>query len=72
MQIVMGWTKSHLSQYLIEAEYYGEPEEEVDGYCDILEIFRNLEHPEHNDLVKEFGDDLVRGAKRVAEGKKPV
>jgi len=58
MQIAMGWTNSHLPQYIIEAEYYGGPEEEVEGYCDILEIFRTLEHPEHNDLVKEFGDDL--------------
>lgn len=58
MQIVTGWTNSHLPQYIIEAEYYVSPEEEVEGYCDILEIFRNLDHPEHNGLVKEFGDDL--------------
>jgi hypothetical protein len=31
IQIVMGWTNSHLPQYIIEAEYYAEPEEEVEG-----------------------------------------
>lgn len=123
LQIVMGWTNSHLHQFIIEAEYYGEPEEEdgysedlknekryrlnqlvqrkgfkftyeydfgdkwehtihvdailpiekgrqypvclagkracppediggVEGYGDILEIYRNLKHPEHDDLVE--------------------
>jgi hypothetical protein len=54
----MDWTSSHLHQFVIEAECCDKPEEEVDGYCDMLEIFGNLKHPEHNDLVEEFGDDL--------------
>jgi len=35
LQIVMGWTNSHLHQFIIDNEYYGEPEEE-DGYSEEL------------------------------------
>jgi hypothetical protein len=28
LQIVMGWTNSHLHQFIIDGESYGEPEEE--------------------------------------------
>jgi hypothetical protein len=35
LQIVMGWTNSHLHQFIIDDEYYGEPEEE-DGYSEDL------------------------------------
>jgi hypothetical protein len=35
LQIVMGWTNSHLHQFIIDGEYYGEPEEE-DGYSEEL------------------------------------
>ena len=140
LQIVMGWTNSHLHQFIIDDEYYGEPEEEdgysedlknekryrlnqfverkgfkfiyeydfgdswehtirveailpidpstrgakqpqsgrtqypvclegkracppediggVEGYDDLLKIFRDPKHPEHNDMLEEFGDDF--------------
>lgn len=35
LQIVMGWTNSHLHQFVIDDEFYGEPEEE-DGYSEDL------------------------------------
>ena len=35
LQIVMGWTNSHLHQFIIDDEYYGEPDEE-DGYSEEL------------------------------------
>lgn len=35
LQIVMGWTNSHLHQFIIDGNYYGEPEEE-DGYGEDL------------------------------------
>jgi hypothetical protein len=35
LQIVMGWTNSHLHQFIIDGEYYGEPDEE-DGYSEDL------------------------------------
>lgn len=35
LQIVMGWTNSHLHQFIIDDGYYGEPEEE-DGYSEDL------------------------------------
>jgi hypothetical protein len=129
LQIVMGWTNSHLHQFIIDDEYFGEPEEEdgysedlknekrhrlnqfverkgfkfiyeydfgdswehtihvevilpiekgkqypvclegkracpledvggMEGYNDILEILRNPKHPEHNDMMEEFDDEL--------------
>lgn len=140
LQIVMGWTNSHLHQFIIDNEYYGEPEEEdgysedlknekryrlnqfvrrkglkfiyeydfgdnwahtvhveailpihpstrgakqpqsgraqylvcldgkrasplediggVRGYDDFLKIFSNPKHPEHKDMMEEFGDDF--------------
>jgi len=129
LQIVMGWTNSHLHQFIIDDEYYGEPEEEdryseelknekryrlnqfvarkgykfiyeydfgdswehtvhieailpvqkgaqypvclegkracppediggVSGYGDLLEIFSNPKHPEHDDRLEEFGDEF--------------
>jgi hypothetical protein len=129
LQIVMGWTNSHLHQFIIDDEYYGEPEEAdgysedlqnekryrlnqfverkgfkftyeydfgdswehtvhveailpvekgkkypvclegkracplediggVEGYDDLLKIFSNPKHPEHNDMMEEFGDDF--------------
>jgi hypothetical protein len=120
LQIVMGWTNSHLHQFIIDDEYYGEdlknekryrlnqfverkgikfiyeydfgdgwehtvhveailpvekgkqypvclegkracPLEDiggVDGYDDLLKIFRDPKHPEHNDMLEEFGDDF--------------
>jgi hypothetical protein len=132
LQIVMGWTNSHLHQFIIDNEYFGEPEEEdgysedlmnekryrlnqfverkgfkfiyeydlgdswehtvhveailpvekgktypvclegkracplediggIEGYHDVLEIFRNPKHPEHNDMMEEFGDDFDPG-----------
>jgi len=129
LQIVMGWTNSHLHQFIIDDELYGEPEEEdgysedlknekryhlnqfvrrkgfkfiyeydfgdswehtihveailavekgkqypvclegkrtcppediggVTGYDDLLKIFTNPKHPEHNDMLEEFGEDF--------------
>lgn len=129
LQIVMGWTNSHLHQFVIDDEYYGEPEEEdgysedlknekryrlnqfverkgvkfiyeydfgdswehtvhieailpiekgaqypiclegkracplediggVTGYDDVLKIFSNPKHPEHEEMVEEFGEDF--------------
>lgn len=129
LQIVMGWTNSHLHQFIIDDEYYGEPEEEegysedlmnekryrlnqfvsgkgfkftyeydfgdgwdhtvhveailpirkgtqypiclegkracppediggVEGYDDLLNIFSNPKHPEHEELIEEFGEDF--------------
>ena len=31
LQIVMGWTNSHLYQFLIDDEYYGDPEDDEYG-----------------------------------------
>ncbi|MEO8354843.1 MAG: plasmid pRiA4b ORF-3 family protein [Chloroflexota bacterium] len=129
LQIVMGWTNSHLHQFIVDSDYYGEPEEEdgysedlknekryrlnqfvkrkgfkfmyeydfgdnwehtvhveailpvekgrqypvclvgkracppediggVRGYDDLLKIFFNPKHPEHKDMMEEFGDDF--------------
>jgi hypothetical protein len=129
LQIIMGWTNSHLHQFIIDDELYGEPEEEdgysedlknekryrlnqfvgrkgfkfiyeydfgdgwehtihveailavekgkqypvclegkracppediggVTGYGDLLKIFTNPKHPEHNDMQEEFGEDF--------------
>ena len=128
LQIVMGWTNSHLHQFIIDDEFYGEPEEDgysedlrnekpyrlnqfvvrkgfkflyeydfgdswehtlhveailpirkgaqyliclegkracppediggVEGYADLLKIFSDSKHPEHNDMLEEFGEDF--------------
>lgn len=129
LQIVMGWTNSHLHQFIMEDEYYGEPEEEdgysedmknekryrlnqfvrrkvfkfvyiydfgdnwehtvhieailpvqkgaqypvclegkgacppedigsVEGYDDLLKIISNPKHPEHEEMLEEFGEDF--------------
>jgi hypothetical protein len=128
LQIVMGWTNSHLHQFIIDGEYFGEPEEDgysedlknekryrlnqvverkgfkfiyeydfgdswehtvhieailpiekgaqypiylegkracpledvggVTGYDDVLKIFSNSKHPEHEEMVEEFGEDF--------------
>jgi hypothetical protein len=127
LQIVMGWTNSHLHQFIIDGDYYGDPEDDeygemenekryrlnqfverkgfkfiyeydfgdswehtvyiehilpsqkgaqypvclegkracppediggVEGYDDLLKIFSNSRHPEHNDMLEEFGEDF--------------
>jgi hypothetical protein len=134
LQIAMGWTNSHLHQFIIDGEYYRDPEEEdgysedlknekrfrlnqfverkgfefiyeydfgdswahtvqieailplhpstgsgrvqypvclegkracppediggVWGYADLLKIFTNPKHPEHNDMLEEFGEEF--------------
>jgi len=128
LQIVMGWTNSHLHQFIIDGDYYGDPDDDeynemqnekryrlnqfvarkgfkfiyeydfgdswehtihveailpiqkgarypvclegkracppediggVWGYDDLLKIFHDPKHPEHDEMVEEFGDDFA-------------
>jgi hypothetical protein len=34
LQVVMGWTNSHLHQFIIDKTYYGEPDPEFDDWID--------------------------------------
>jgi hypothetical protein len=37
------------------------PPEDIGGICgydDLLEIFSNPKHPEHEEMMEEFGDDF--------------
>ncbi len=130
LQIVMGWTNSHLHQFIIDGDYYGDPDADeynemqnekryrlnqfverkgfkfiyeydfgdswdhtvqvesvlsiqkgapypiclegkracppediggISGYYDLLKIFSNPKHPEHDDLMEEFGEDFNPG-----------
>lgn len=127
LQIVMGWTNSHLHQFIIDDEYYGDPEDDEHGemenekryrlnrfverkgfkfiyeydfsdswehtvqveailpiqkgaqypiclegkracppediggvadYDDLLKILSNPKHPEHDEMMEEFGEDF--------------
>jgi len=131
LQIVMGWTNSHLHQFFIDDESYSDPDNDeyhemlnekryrlnqfvkrkgykfiyeydfgdswehtihveailpiergkqypiclegqracppediggVEGYDDLLKIFSNPKHPEHNDMREEFGEDFDPGS----------
>ena len=53
----MGWTNSHPHQFIIEAEYYGEPEEE-DGYSEDL---KNEKRHRLNQLVQRKGFKFTCG-----------
>ncbi len=34
----------------------------VEGYNDLLKIFSNPKHPEHNEMLEEFGEDFDPGS----------
>lgn len=55
LQIVMGWTNSHLHQFIIDDELYGEPEEE-DGYSEDL---KNEKHYRLNQFVRRKGFKFI-------------
>jgi len=55
LQIVMGWTNSHLHQFIIDDEYYGEPEEE-DGYSEEL---KNEKRHRLNQFVTRKGFKFI-------------
>lgn len=55
LQIVMGWTNSHLHQFIIDDVYYGEPEEE-DGYSEDL---KNEKHYRLNQFVTRKGFKFI-------------
>lgn len=55
LQIVMGWTNSHLHQFIINGEYYGEPEEE-DGYSEEL---KNEKRYHLNQFVERKGFKFI-------------
>jgi len=55
LQIVMGWTNSHLHQFIIDDIYYGEPEEE-DGYSEDL---KNEKRYRLNQFVKRKGFKFI-------------
>jgi hypothetical protein len=51
LQTVMGWTNSHLHQFIIDEEFYGEPDEE-DGYSEDL---KNEKRYRLNQFVERKG-----------------
>ena len=53
LQIVMGWTNSHLHQFIIEDEYYGEPEDS--DYGDI----KNEKRYRLNQFVRRKGFKFI-------------
>ena len=55
LQIVMGWTNSHLHQFIIDGEFYGEPEEE-DAYSEDL---KNEKRYRLNQLVERKGFKFI-------------
>ena len=55
LQIVMGWTNSHLHQFIIDNEFYGEPDEE-DGYSEDL---KNEKRYRLNQFVERKGFKFI-------------
>jgi hypothetical protein len=55
LQIVMGWDNYHLHQFIIDGEYFGEPEEE-DGYSEEL---KNEKRYRLNQFVTRKGFKFV-------------
>ncbi len=80
LQIVMGWTNSHLHQFIMNDEYYGEPDME-DGYSEDL---KNEKRYRLNQFINrkgfkfiyeyDFGDSwehtiLIEGILPIEQGK---
>jgi pRiA4b ORF-3-like protein len=62
LQVAMGWTNSHLHQFLVGDQYFSDPEFELEATADETDMtLAGLKLEEHSQLLYEydFGDDWL-------------